>query len=83
MHFNKFYKNYYSHNGEDGIIEEILNRLHFNNLDNLWCCEFGAWDGKYASNTFALVEKGWNAIYIEGNPVSFLDLKKIHKYLLK
>jgi len=76
MHFNKFEKNKYSQFGEDGIIEEILNRLNLKQIDNFWCCEFGAWDGKYASNTFALVEKGWNAIYIEGNPVSFLDLKK-------
>jgi len=68
--------NIYSQNGEDGVLSEILKRL---NLDknNLWCVEFGAWDGMHLSNTFALVERNnWNAIYIEGDKTKYNDLLK-------
>jgi hypothetical protein len=77
--FNKFSKNRYSQNGEDGIIAEILERLELNIAKNLWCVEFGAWDGVLFSNTFALVEKGWHAIYIEGNSKRYQDLHKTAK----
>lgn len=66
--------NIYSQNGEDGIINEILKRIG-KELDKGWCVEFGAWDGIYISNTFALVErKNWNAIYIEGSKERYKDL---------
>ena len=45
--------NVFSQNGEDGIIEEILNRLE---IQTGWVCEFGAWDGIYLSNTFNLIK---------------------------
>ena len=48
--FNKFKKNIYSLDGEDGIIEEILSRLD-DKLDKT-CCEFGAWNGIYLSNCY-------------------------------
>lgn len=54
----EFKKNVYSQNGEDGIINEILNRLDMVDANNFWCVEFGAWDGRHFSNTFALVETG-------------------------
>jgi hypothetical protein len=73
---NKFCKNIHSQNGEDGIIAEILNNLKLSTKKNLWCVEFGAWDGIYLSNTFALVENGWNALYIEGEPERYQDLLK-------
>jgi len=63
-----------SQNGEDGIIEEIIKRL---NLSNLWCCEFGAWDGQHLSNTFHLVETNQaKVIMIEGDCDKFQDLLK-------
>jgi hypothetical protein len=49
MLFDNLKKNVYSQNGEDGIIDYILNKIP--DKDN-WCCEFGAWDGKYLSNTY-------------------------------
>jgi hypothetical protein len=73
---NKFSKNIHSQNGEDGIIAEILNKLKLGEEKNLWCVEFGAWDGIHLSNTFALVENGWNAVYIEGEPERYQDLLK-------
>jgi hypothetical protein len=64
--------NFYSQCGEDGILAEIIRRL---DLRNLWCCEFGAWDGQRASNTFYLVqEHGAKVIMIEGDPIKFQDL---------
>ena len=74
--FEKYKNNIFSQNGEDGVIEEILNRLGINEG---WCCEFGAWDGKHLSNTFNLVQKGFNAVYIEGDENKFKDLLETSK----
>ena len=77
MSLIEFKKNVYSQNGEDGIIQEIINRLNLFEKNNLWCCEFGAWDGKHSSNTFALVEKyNFNAVYIESDKHKFKNLLK-------
>ena len=59
-----FRKNLYSQDGEDGVIEEIFKRLSINKGTFV---EFGAWDGKYLSNTFALLQKNWAGVYIEGD----------------
>jgi len=76
--FSKFKKNYYSQNGEDGILHELIRLLNIKN--GSWCCEFGAWDGKNSSNTFYLVKKnGFNAIYIESNKNKFKELEKTQK----
>lgn len=58
--------------GEDGVIEAVLERL---SIEKGWCVEFGAWDGKYHSNTWNLVHtKGWKAVYIEANQGAFAQL---------
>ncbi len=70
--YNKYAKDVYSQNGEDGIIHELLTRL---NISHGWVCEFGAWDGINLSNTFNLVKSNnFNAIYIEGDTVKYKDL---------
>lgn len=66
-------KNIYSQNGEDGILAELLRRMP--NTSG-WVCEFGAWDGKQCANTFALVEDGFNAVYIEARDDYYQDLLK-------
>ena len=74
---NKFQSNIYSQNGEDGVIAEVLRRLAISGSEDRWCVEFGAWDGKHLSNTFALVERGhYRAVYIEGDKARFEDLRK-------
>jgi len=72
--FNSFGLNIHSQNGEDGVIAEIFKRISLNSSDEYWCVEFGAWDGVHLSNTFALVERGWNAVYIEGESDRYRDL---------
>lgn len=65
-------RNVYSQYGEDGIIEAILEALPERNL---WCVEFGAWDGIYLSNTRHLIESsGYSAVLIEPDPKSFRAL---------
>src|SRR5258706_395189 len=60
---------YTSQNGECGIIEEIFKVLEINQG---WVVEFGAWDGKYNSNSYHfLQDKKFNGVLIEGDPQKF------------
>lgn len=65
--------NVYSQNGEDGILAELLRRM---DSHSGWVCEFGAWDGKECSNTFHLVQQGFDAVYIEARDDYYQDLLK-------
>ena len=69
--FDKYRKDIRSQNGEDGVTLEILKRLKINNG---WFCELGAWDGKFLSNTYFLISKGWKGIYIEGDKTKYSEL---------
>lgn len=61
-----------SQNGEDGVIASVLDQL---GITGGWCVEFGAWDGKFHSNTWDLVHNhGWKAVYIEANETAFQQL---------
>lgn len=84
---NKFFSQY----GEDGIIEEILQRLsHHIDLDG-YCSEFGAWDGVHLSNTCYLIRNmDYSAVLIEGDEDRVADLnrnfpqdnvQKIHRFV--
>ena len=74
-----FAYNNFSQNGEDGIIQEIIKRIGLQKSKENWCVEFGAWDGIHLSNTFNLVQQGWNAVYIEGNKSRYKDLIRTSK----
>ena len=77
--FQKYRKNVFSQNGEDGVLLEILKRLKLKSK-NKWCCEFGAWDGIHGSNTFNLVKNlDYKAVYIEGDKKRFKDLVSTSK----
>jgi len=65
----KYLKDVYSQNGEDGIIDEIINRV---GSIPKYFVEFGAWDGFHCSNAANLREnKGWDGVMFEldGNKV--------------
>lgn len=65
-------KNVYSQNGEDGVIEYLLDKLK---IESGTCCEFGAWDGKHLSNTFNLTkDRKWKSLYIESDEEKYNDL---------
>jgi len=64
--------NRYSQSGEDGSIAEICRRLGINSG---WFVEFGAWDGKYLSNTYNLLaHENWQGVHIEGDADRYQDL---------
>jgi hypothetical protein len=63
-----------SQTGEDGIIEKVLEVI---GDTTKWCVEFGAWDGKYFSNTYKLIQdRGYSAVLIEGEADRYHDLVK-------
>ncbi|HUO68472.1 MAG TPA: hypothetical protein VMV37_13095 [Gammaproteobacteria bacterium] len=66
-----------SQNGEDGIIAKILDVI---GTPCGWCVEFGAWDGRYLSNTHNLIaNRGFYAVLIEGSEQRFRDLQAAFK----
>ena len=68
-------KNIYSQNGEDGVVELLIDTF---DIRNGTFCEFGAWDGKYLSNTYNLLKnKNWKGVYIEGDADKYVDLLKL------
>ncbi len=67
-------RNVYSQNGEDGVIAEIIRRAQ---LPRGWSCDVGAWDGRYGSNCYALVKRGWPCLMIEADPRKFLQLQQL------
>jgi methyltransferase FkbM-like protein len=62
----------FSQNGEEDIIARVFDVI---GAGNKFCCEFGAWDGIFLSNTRSLVLEGWSALLIEGDAERFVDLQ--------
>jgi hypothetical protein len=72
--FQRYRRNTYSQNGEDGVIAEIARRI---GLKPSWTCDVGAWDGRYGSNCYALVKKGWPCLMIEADGRKFEYLQQL------
>jgi len=66
-----------SQSGEDGILRRIFEIMGTNNQ---WCVEFGAWDGKKHSNTYALIaDNAWHGVLIEGDTPRFRELENTYR----
>jgi len=59
-------------NGEEDIIARIFEVV---GSGSRFCCEFGAWDGVFLSNTRSLILDGWSALLIEGDAERFRELQ--------
>lgn len=68
---NQYEKKVYSQNGEDGIIEEIFNRI---GTTNKYFVEFGVETGEECNARY-LHEKGWKGLMIEGSEEMHSRLK--------
>ncbi len=68
----KFEFQVFSQSGEDGIIEEIFNRI---GTTNKYFVEFGVQDGLECNSTYLLL-KNWNGLWLEGS-------KKYTKRIIK
>lgn len=73
----RFEANVTSQSGEDGVIARALEVL--GERDG-WCVEFGAFDGRQASNTYSLIAShGYSAVLLEPDPVRFAQLRLTHR----
>jgi len=63
----RYRKKHFSQCGEDGALQFILATLQRNAPLSHFFVEFGAWDGKHLSNTYALANQHrFGGVYIEG-----------------
>jgi hypothetical protein len=78
-HLANFAHNVTSQNGEDGIIEKILELI---GSHNQWVVEIGAWDGTYLSNSWNLTNrKGWHGVLVEGDEKRCAKLRGTYAHL--
>lgn len=81
MKFDRFKRDVFSQNGEDGILEAILDLIPNQDLRKM-VVEFGAWDGINFSNTYNLIlNHGFSGILIESNKQRFKELVQNTKNL--
>ena len=72
-----FEANVTSQSGEDGVIARALELL--GERDG-WCVEFGAFDGRVASNTYSLIAThGYRAVLLEPDSARFAQLRGTHR----
>ncbi|HTI10234.1 MAG TPA: hypothetical protein VL832_16820 [Puia sp.] len=76
---NKFEFQAFSQHGEDGIIEEIFNRI---GSTNKYFIEFGVENGTESNSTYLLF-KGWQGLWIEGNPGHVSSIESSCKGLIE
>jgi hypothetical protein len=64
LDLRNFEKKIFSQNGEDGIIEEIFNRI---GTTNKYFVEFGVESGKECNSRYLLEKKGWSGLWMDGS----------------
>jgi len=75
INLDDFKRDFYSQNGEDGVIQKILAEAQ---LTDGFFVEFGAWDGVHLSNTCHLARSGWGGVFIEADERRFRQLRRNH-----
>lgn len=75
---NKYEYQVFSQYGEDGIIEEIYNRI---GTTNKYFIEFGVENGLECNST-NLLYKDWQGLWIEGNPKMYSEINERFKDLI-
>lgn len=77
---NLYERQVFSQSGEDGIIEEIFNRI---GVTNQYFVEFGVGEGT-ENNTVYLLNKKWKGFWIEGNENNVKRIKEnLHFFIDK
>jgi hypothetical protein len=69
---NRYEFSAFSQNGEDGIIEEIFNRI---GVTNQFFVEFGTESGVETNSTY-LLYKGWQGVFMDGSGKNIEDMRK-------
>ena len=75
LYLERFGFKVYSQNDEDGIIEEIFNRIKTGGKTFV---EFGVHNG-LESNGHYLLHKGWKGLWIEGNGKAVNEIRQLFK----
>jgi hypothetical protein len=78
LYLERFGYKVYSQNDEDGIIEEIFNRIGTNNKKFI---EFGVENG-LESNSHFLLHKDWHGLWIEGSEERVKEIRLIFKSVI-
>lgn len=78
LYLERFGFKVYSQNDEDGIIEEIFNRIK---TVNKTFVEFGVQNG-LESNGHYLLHKGWKGLWIEGNGKAVNEIRQLFKKVI-
>jgi hypothetical protein len=74
IRLEQYQANVHSESGEDGMIRRAFQV--FPDLQK-WCVEFGAWDGRFHSNTHRLIEQeGWRGVLIEADANRYRELER-------
>ncbi|MCB0284689.1 MAG: hypothetical protein KDF60_19050, partial [Calditrichaeota bacterium] len=71
-YLNKYEFQAFSQFGEDGIIQEIFNRI---GITNRYFVEFGVEDGTETNTTYLLYQN-WNGLWIDGSDKNKLKIEE-------
>ena len=78
MYYDRFRVNYFSQNGEDGVLHQLITELGLT-PSNMWCVDVGAYDGISYSNVYRFIEQNANAVMIEPSIVGGVCESKFEK----
>ena len=79
-YFIQYASNVTSQGGEDGILSKLFELIPIER-GNGYCVDVGAWDGKYLSNTYCLLNNSnvWRGMLIEANFERYQELKELYE----